>query len=649
MKMRTSLMLLAAALVPAYAAGTPMAELVSKLSATQSPAPAASPAQLARLYPALAQLPLGPSEYLTLNLEALEALGAAEAVPFDCLALGSRSAKPAFYAALNKVISSIQAQASPASTMAMGKDAPPAPLDPAMEAELNLALTELSKQNMEPVYLTLHARKGQEEQVAASVMAAVHNPFFSPAETLPEGVIAGGKLNWDALLAGREITPETKDHLQKRPIYLMAYSKGRAFTLVICEKPEAIALPGTAAGSVLNTAAGKAIRAGRAGQKPLAALHLSAKFMQAMQKASWGEMADDATELAKGHTEAAESAALLQQFCRTRANARVMHPTTLQVWTDARGMSATGTMDAQGRSYKPGKYRIMPLANVSSTMFYMESMPMVSPDKSIGFAKLIKAVAELYAASANSPQEAEGMEGPSVNMTVNPMAVAMVAEGASALETVMNGLSGHFAIVVDGKGKAPAFLGGAEAEDFPRLGVYAGISKRELLSKGWGQVETLLAQMGTPKDELPIETKKAGKATRYSIAHPMFDKSFMPNLMLVGNHMVFGTTPSLNVGLLKAAANSKSHVPGEGTVFLFRPKVLAGSMKSMTPATPEPVVAFGEQAEAEAAMSAASTDMAGSAAEALADKVEQLYGITTVEEGVYTLKLRVDYTAEPAE
>ncbi len=623
MTIRTTLLLLAAAaLLPTHAADAPRTELLfSKLAAQQTTAAPANPQQLAQQYPALALLPSGVSEYLTVNIGGiLELAGNASPsdmdLPMESLALGGSAASPAFYKALNKLISTIKTQPAPA----MGEEA--AAPDPEADAELDHALSELSRQNIPPVYLSFLAAPGREEQLRATAMAAVQSPFITPVETLPEGFVAGGKLNGEALLAGRHLSEETRAALRQRPLYLLASVKGAALTFVICENPEAVRLPGSAVNSVLNTAAAQTIRAGKAGQKPLAALHLSPKFMKAMQKANWSSLRDEAEELGKASGQQ-KNAAVVKEYCRAQLSQEITHPTAVQAWRDREGISLLGSMDAQGMSFKPGRFRLMSLADEDSTIFYAENTPTVRTGKAPGYATLLKAMVELFAADAlNQPAEDEGA---AVHFPASPAWLPLLSQGAAALETLTKGLEGNGALVVDGKGKAPAFLGGEGERVFPRVSIYAGISQRELLSKGWSQVGAMLADMGMPREALPIETKKAGKATRYSIAHELFDKNFMPNVMLADKHLVLGSTPALNVKLLKAALKGK--VPGEGAVFIFRPGALA------------------------ACMSGSNKDGAPSVSPltALAVMIDNVHGLTTVKEGVYGIKIRVDFTEKAAE
>ena len=158
MNIRTTLMLMAATVLPISAAPATTAELVKQL-AVQEAGTAATPEQAAKACPALALLPKSVTNYVSVNIGALAAKvsdtarievfteggttpGGEASFPIDQLAVGGKGGSSDFYSALNDVVNALVDTAAPAA--AEGE------ADPFAAMKLNSALAELAGRRLCP-------------------------------------------------------------------------------------------------------------------------------------------------------------------------------------------------------------------------------------------------------------------------------------------------------------------------------------------------------------------------------------------------------------------------------------------------------------------------------------------------------------------
>ncbi len=652
MSIRSSLLLMAASLLPATLAAAPLpptAELVKQL-AVQEKAPNASPDQLAALYPALAPMPKGVSEYVTLNNVAglagsLSALGAqgGEVAPaaWDSLgsvAIGSSAGSAALCSAFLSLLEAAQPGAA-ALSEASGAGAP------AADEELEAALAELAGKPLSPIYVVLTAAEGQGDALAGLAQALVQGLPFKPAAALPAGFTGGGRLDAETLLAGSSLAAAARESLAARPLHLFVKQEGELLVLVLCEKAGDAALPASPAASVLATPAGRAVALQGKGRKPLAALHLSPAFVEAWQKGQWSSLLE-ACEALSAAPQLAEAAATLTRYAKACAALPVKQPTTLRVWEEGKDIGLSFRMDAQGACYKPGTFCQLALADAASTIFYAEIRPKAAhpsmPERAELFRAGLSLLSTLLAPAPiqgglpgeggesveEEAFESDGEEVPAASSMAGAgmMAAALLPSLGNGLGKVLAAMEGNAALVLDARGTMPEALGGKGKAAFPRLAIYAGVEKRSLLAEGWEALETALGGLGM--GELPIASKKAGKAVRYSVENPMFTKDFMPNIILLGRHAVFGSSPALGVQMLKGA--EKGRALPVGAVFQFRTKALATCLASMARAQSSDSLFEEEKPSPYRG--------AAQGARALSKKVEQVYGAAGIEAGAYWLK-----------
>ncbi len=592
--------------LPTYAAAAKSSLTSELVKSMNAPAKAVNPTaeQLAAQYPALALLPQEAADFVSIcDISGLAELmgGAPGQSPFagiDSVALGSARGNVKLYPALLAFIE--KSQQAPALDGDEG----------GMQSPGEAAFIELlaTTPALEPVYAVITSPDGQEEFL--ETLAAQMNGITIPASDLPDG-FKGGELDWEK----SGLPADMQAALQKRSLHLLTQQVGNALVIVACEDPAQVKpLPATPAASALGKAA-KSLKAGAAGQAPVLALHLSADTLKAFSKTGSASMAEREAALKEADNTSnpliAKCLRELVELCEAASGMPPTKPGVLQVWRDGKGLSVEASFDAQGASFKPGKFRLAAMGNSPSTILYAENTPFCLPEGLPSMPHYFKVMSDGILAAA------------SVGNDISTAALPMACEVSSAIETMLSGMEGNAAIIVDNKGKVPAALGGDGTGAFPRIGVYAGVEDRAKLSEGWDKLMESLTEAGMDPDEMPVESKSSGKVTRHSIDNPMFTKDFTPNVLLTDKHLAFGTAPALNVQMLKAVGKSKTATSGKGSVFVLRLK---------------PAAACLEGADAGAAM-------AGGAA---AQCIDNVHGTTTVENGAYSIRLRIDFTDEVA-
>ncbi len=503
------------------------------------------------------------------------------------------------------------------------------------------ALTELLTKapSLDPIYAVLTCKDGQEQLFSDWNSQIAEAPFLSPMDDAPEGYV-GGKVNWDSVLERSAYSPEAQAAMKKRTLHIFSKVQGQALIIVVCEKPSMVpAPPATPAASLLGKAGKNLQPAPAKGQTPAVALNLSAASAKTISRSG----TDSVGELEKQTKDnpLAATAKELADICKTCSKLPLTKPLTLQLWHDDKGLSVTASLDAQGASYKPGKLRLSSMGDAASTIFYAESTPFQLPKELPGMPHLVKVFGDtlLPAMAFASAMESDEL-------------LATIQGTTSAIETMLTGLEGNAAIIVDNKGTTPAAFGGDGKTPFARLGIYAGVEDRPKLSEGWDALIANLKRAGMdPDKDMPIETRSSGKVTRHSLNIPLFTKDFMPNVILTDKHLALGTAPALNVQMLRAAGKAKSGTV-KGGMFVLRMKPLMKCLPETAP-TPEParkVVAREidtTETDADDTMDDYEEEMlenekisspAETAAQALtttAQVLDSIRGTTTIENGTY--------------
>ncbi len=596
--------------LPTFAA--PKTSLTSELAKSMTAAAkVAKPTleQLAADYAALAALPASASDFICISdiSGLMQQTGADQSKGFpteltaiDSLALGSVGENVKLYPALISFIEKSQ------QTPAFSEDGTPINTMDAAYAELAKAPA------LEPIYAILTCKDGQEELLNSMGSIVGENQFLSPVDNAPAG-FKGGKVDWDRLQSHGDLPAEAKASLKQRPLHVFSKVEGKALIIVACEDPAKLAsLPATPAASALGKAA-KALKAGAAGQSPVFTMHLSAETAKALCTTGSESIEELEGMLKDASPVAAQSLREVVELSKTFNEQPMTKPAVVQVWRDDRGLSIDASLDAQGASFKSGKFRMASMGNAGSTIFYAETTPFTYGEGLPSMPHILRVLADGMLAAS------------SIGNDISTATLPLTKEVTASIETMLSGMEGNAAIVIDNKGTMPAIFGGEGTGSFPRIGVYAGIEDRAKLSEGWDKLMASLEEGGMNPEEMKVESKVSGKVTRYSIDNPMFTKDFIPNVILTDRHMAFGTAPALNVQLLKAAGKTGKPAVGKGAMFVLRFKPAAKCVEDAT------------------AGSTSTVTMGG-----VTKMLDNIRGTATVQNGAYSIRMRVDFSDKAA-
>ncbi len=491
------------------------------------------------------------------------------------------------------------------------------------------------------------------------------------------------------------------EELAKQKLNIVSRVQGNALIIAVCGDPQQLRLAASPAESMLATDLlancdanlGKGIIVASSTSPELANLYdcttnymyniadgIASVFTALGEKDAANKDAFD---------QAAAGMSLLTKTLRSFTPADTK-PTTLQAWHDG-DLHIVLTTDAGGVSYKPGTLRLAAAADAPATVFYAESTPGVYDFALPTMQEMLDAalnVATGYALTLDEQRKPHMLANLGLAKAFMPEVNAALAAGT----TIGSGFDGHSALIIDSAHAAtPAFMGapeGAEA-DVPRIGAYMGVADRSKLGEGWQALLDTAAQLAakTGNDpaiigQLPILPSQQGALTSYTVMLPLTSPDCVPDLTVSDTGLALGTSANMNARLIEGATGT---LPFAGCVISFKPAPLAKSLRSLslaldpTPEEAEPVaqsdVAVPSEpvTEEECEACVASEDgiceecyarmlaeaetpstsrqertaaQLAEAAESLEDFAEVVNGVnvsSTIEEGVHTLKVDVDF------
>ncbi len=452
------------------------------------------------------------------------------------------------------------------------------------------------------------------------------------------------------------------DTLAKHSYYMLVRREGAAVICSICEDPAELRLPQTLEESALASDLLKECDP-LIGKDLIAAAHLSKELSTLLCKLSTplGSLTTLAPSAAQYFTKRGEADAankisydraaeainylqeLLQPFNRT-----LHHPTTLQLWNDEH-LHLRFTCDSRGRNYQQGSLRLASLATAPNTALYMERTPMVSDAAPLDANKLFDSLAALGRGLAltceNEKRKKDIQKYTMGAMYFKPF----ILEFAAASKGICDGLDGHMAMVVD---TAPAPTATAEqaatpadeaapALQSPRFSLYAGVADRQQLSTGWArmialgdQIASIFTDSPNKISSTPIETNQTETATHYKVDPASHEPDSTPSLTLTNSALAFGFSEAFNNQVITEATGSE---PFAGCIFSLR----AAPLKAIQAQK----AAQKKQAAGETAALPDSLEEAKQLGEeksrAFMEKLEEVYALSTTEDGVHTISIEV--------
>ncbi len=666
-------LLLSASLPVTAAPAQSTAAIATQMNAPRS-AKALSPAERAKLYPALALLPSDVLDFIAIStadpfikhLNDVD-LKATATVPlmtgFQMLALGTEGVTSIAAASTAENIKGYSAFARLSSALGIsGGQSVGKAVFSALGAEMGdenvpKLIKELEAQTLHPLYVVVSCKEGAADAVAAKIREHIDELDVDGAVASSHGEFKGVKFHaWDLVkdelgeLKGSD-AKTVRDFMLKRVVHLLVRQTDNDVVVALCEKPEEIKLAESAEASVLSAPFAAAMD-GR-GQTPLLFGHGSTELAALDQKKLWGGPAEIFEAMAKQITStissspdtkathaASHGASVIARFFRTKADAPVTQPSGIVAWRESeKVLRAEMTMDGQKSSHGKSQLRFSALADAPGTILYAESLPSTSGSKLPSFSIMFKSIAELLGNPASGGEDDDDSSGGG--------AVTSLLSGASDLSSTLASISGPvgtiveegmddtLTLVIDNKGKMPASLGGKEKTPFPRLSLFTGIGKDSMLKTGWKNVEKRLSEKGSSvQDLIPYEAKTSAKVSCYFLSLPLLPEELAPNLVIKDKLMALGTDFNLNVAGLRAAG--KGGTPFSGSVFVFHTQPLAVTLRGIARTVPKEASGLLENEEVPFIYKAAES------AEELAKTVKSVYATTSFEKGLYTIRVRVD-------
>lgn len=238
-------------------------------------------------------------------------------------------------------------------------------------------------------------------------------------------------------------------------------------------------------------------------------------------------------------------------------------PDMVQLWGENGTLQLQYDTSPLNASYQPGKLALTALPDKPGTILYTESSPWsynLQTDAN-GIIDAIISLAEGFVATL--PDEAQIAAIPQMAQvkTFLPDLKALIAAG----KTVSEGMGNSSALTIDSAGSMPMILGGTPGNKtaIPRICIYSGVTDRGKLAEGWQQLLTTAANIATKGGSdpsvinmLPIVPAAKGNATSYTVAMPWFTPDMVPNITVSDTAFTAGTSSNYNAEVVASATGS---------------------------------------------------------------------------------------------
>lgn len=655
MKMRTTLLLMAATAAPLYAQqAAPMEQVFTTLAATAE-TPAASLAQRAAALPALAVIPDNCEIAVTFSHIGDMAGKMAEAgmfgkldeplpqeiLNFDSVAIAATSGTTE---ALVKTFYPLSSEGSGnGSLLSLLSEAWTSQADaayaPVIKDEMNKARTAAWESmlknlgengHLSPIYVALTAKPGQEGLMQQWYTMAVSSLMSNADEEMGVSAVDGEFMGLRFQLKDTiEIDEEYDDkedkavkaNLAQHNVYLLFKMQGKALVCIICEDPAEIRLAQTPEDSLL--ASDKLAFCDANIDKPilhasyvtpeisniwnecqLAPYRLSARTVETI----FSSLARLGGENQNAFTKAAEGLHQLAELFLEKLPYKETQPSAAQVWLDGRNLKAEISCTApEGAAYLPGQLQLTGMAEKPGVILYAEgTCGTYASHAALPPASDLADKAMDVARGAILSLKTEEQDKASAFLSMVSPFLPDATQLATTLVSICQGLGNSNALVLDSAGSIPPVLGGKPGNTIamPRLSFYAGVKDRAKLSAGWdsilgiaGNVATRLGTDPAVIQMLPIVPKVDGNTASYSVALPWFTPDMAPNVTLNDTGFTMGSSADLNGQVLASATGSFAF---EGTVFNLQFAPLATTLRGIAQLMQEK--ADSEKAAEEAAL-----------------------------------------------
>ncbi len=647
MNMRTTLILMAATTVPAFAQ-QPALPATQELAKMVAPAqlPAATPEQRAAVLSSLAVLPADVDSFFTItniggNVSRLANSGVIptmrpyeipnEVLALDGAALASSAANGESIAALSDILASVYTSIY---TDALAGEWTRAASDQAADvidetarrhvvAAMNAAVAKLPALRIHPTYGVITCKPGNEGMLQEWYAVALNKLQSGVGRSKGHGAVndlngfSGVKIDLSQNIDTTEPSGEYLEYVKDEPsfilgqairkeaatrtIYILLRQQGNALIAVVCEDPSEVKLAASPAESVLASAliteADANLNSGMIALGQLGTALVSDKGTPATIKGlgnAFGSIftalgAKDSANKAVYDKAAAGVHTIASQLtacCRSASQ-----PALMQCWCD-KDIHFQLSGDAMGSSFTPAPLRHADKADAPGTILYAATTPIQSKAVWPSLPVIMDAALDItqgYSLTLPTRKRAKLSNGMAIVNEFIPEAKEMM----HSIGTVCEGLDGSAAFVIDSSvaPMAPAFKLNNKTAAMPRVAASFGVSDRSKLGEGWDGIVSTSGKIieklgGDPASVgmLPIVPSKAGEVTSYTLSLPYFNADFVPTLAVSNSSLVVGSSQNLNQELASAATGTTDFA---GAVFIFRPEPLADTLASLADALEE--------------------------------------------------------------
>lgn len=668
MKMRTTLLLMAATVAPLYAQQAPPMEQVFNALAAPAETSAAPLEQRAAALPALAVVPNHCEIAVTFSHigDMADKMAKAgmfgkmdeplpqEILNFDSVAIAATSGTTE---TLIKTFYSLSSEGyGDGSLLSLLSEAWVSQADaayaPIIKDEMNKAraaawenvLQALNENgHLSPIYVVLTAKPGQESMMQQWYTMAVSFLMSNVDEEMGvsavDGEFKGLRIQLKDTIEIDEEYDSEEDKavktLAQHNLHILFKMQGKALVCIICEDPAEISLPQSPEDSLL--ASDKLAFCDANINKPilhasyvtpevsnilsecqLAPYRLSARTVETI----FSSLARQGGENQNAFTKAAEGLHQLAELFLEKLPYKETQPSTTQVWLDGRDLKAELSCSApEGSAYQPGQLQLTGMADKPGVILYTEGTSITCAGTAVlpPASELANNAMDVAKGAILSLKLEEQDKASAFFSMVTPF-LPDVAQLVTTLDSISQGLGNSNALVLDSAGSIPPVLGGKPGNTIamPRLSFYSGVKDRAKLSAGWdsilGIASNVATRLGTDPaviQMLPIIPKVDGNTASYSVALPWFTPDMAPNVTLNDTGFTLGSSPELNGQVLASATGSSAFA---GTVFNLQFAPLATTLRGFAQL-------MQEKADSEKAAEEAALEEATPVAEAPAEDV----------------------------
>ncbi len=554
MNMRSTLMLMAATVVPAFAQQPALPatqELVQMAAPAQ--APTATPEQRAAVFSSLALLPADLGDFITLadiagTVTRFAGSGtvpdmAVEDVPSEILALDSVTfasvkANATSYKAVSCIMASLytmeMTEGIARRWARMANEAAASVIrDSAVQSnanQLNAAVNAMPQVKFHPAYGVVTCKPGNEgllqEWYAEAVREIQSEVGDEPGfEAVEINGFVGVKMELGKLIDPDEELPAeyleyvkddpdyligqaAKKEAAKRTLYVMLKQEGTALIGVVCEDPAEIKLAASPAESAVATDMVAEADA-NLNKGMIALVRYSNPLMRVngmLSPENVNGVSDAVVNIfsALGEKDAANKAAYDKAGAGIKTVVSQLtpwldqgsQPATMQCWCDE-DLHFQFAYDARGMEFTPAPMRHADKLDAPTTIAYSSSSPYTGGPAAPSLPELMDAALDI-AQGFHLTLPAEEKAGADQGMQRVKAVMPELKDLAAALATIGEGLDGNCAFVLDSAPGALPPLCGAQpgkTASVPRMALSFGVSDRSKLSTGWDGVLAAAGKM----------------------------------------------------------------------------------------------------------------------------------------------------------